>query len=134
MTKMAPEALPQDASVARERLYVSSLFWAYFSAYQAILLGAYVRAKVLEIGFESPQKFLKMDHDVKLIKAIIPHYEKFFSEHGPGASYHLVDQIEEAILKLLRDEIRGVELDQAKLERANEIMRAVKDVTATQNS
>lgn len=133
-TKAAPKELPQDASVAKERPYVSPLLWAYFSAYQAILLGAWTRAKFLEAGIESPEKFLKMDYDAKLVAKVLPHYEKFLSDHGPGAGYHLIEEIEEAILKLLRDEVQGTELDQVEVKRASEIMKAVKEVTATRES
>lgn len=130
-TNAAPKELPQDASVAKERPYVSPLLWAYFSAYQAILLGSWTRAKFLEAGIASPEKFLKMDHDAKLVAKVLPHYEKFLSDHGPGAGYYLIDEIEEATLKLLRDEVQGTELDQVEVKRATEIMKAVKEVTAT---
>ncbi len=131
MTGAAPKELPQEASVSRERPYISPLLWAYFSAYQAILLGAYIRAKVIEIGMENPEKFLNLDHIKGLVVAVLPQTEKFLSENDAGASYYLVDQIEEAILNLVKEETKGIDLDEAELRRARDIMKAVADVTAT---
>lgn len=133
ITSTAPKDIPKEASVDSERPFVSPVLWAHFAAYRAIYLGAIVRAKVLEIGVKSPAKYLNMEHVTGLILAVLPHQKEFLDKYASGAEYYLLEEIETKILKILKQEIDGVEQDQSTLQQAREIMKAVNDVTASQS-
>ncbi|MBC8792094.1 MAG: hypothetical protein C6Y20_10850 [Tagaea sp. CACIAM 22H2] len=131
-TGLVPQKIPDEISVEKERPYVSPILWAYFAAYRAIFMGAYVKAKALEVGLSEPSKFLNLDHVTTLINAVLPHHAQLLEKFGDSAQYYLIDEIETLLLKRLKEEFEGVEVDQVMLLQAQEIMQAVKNVTASQ--
>jgi hypothetical protein len=109
-----------------ERPFVSPLAWAYFSAYQTIVLISYTQAKILELGIEEADKFLKKDHLRNLLKTTLPHQADFIDAHDFTAYYYLLDELESSLLAELGKMLEGKDADQASLVQSAEIMKMVK--------
>jgi hypothetical protein len=121
----APE--PKDIKyLARdERPFVPDLTWAYFSAYTTILYSAYTRFNVLKIGMKDAHKYLTTEPIKKILKAALPHQTEFIEKYEPESYYHLLEELEEKLLKDLRDVLDGKTADQQAATRAKEIFAAV---------
>ena len=76
----------------RARPFITPVAWAYYAAYQAILMHALALVKMLELGFDA-QKFLDSKSLVSLIKTALPHCSEYIDQHGPSAAYYLLDQL-----------------------------------------
>ena len=112
--------------------FVSPLAWAYFSAYQTVVVGAYIRAKVLEIGMKDAHKLITDEPIKDVLKAALPHYSQFIDEQ-PVAAYHfLLDDLEKHLIAELQKMIHGDEQDQASVEQAARIMEMVEKASAKQ--
>jgi hypothetical protein len=120
-------------NVARdERPFLPELAWAYFNAYTMILMGSFLRYKVLTIGIDDPENLLKADGVKSILKAALPHHTKWIDESDPAAYHYLLEEIESNVLAELRKILEGKEADQAAAARAKAIMDAVKDVEKEQ--
>jgi DNA-binding protein Fis len=112
--------------------FVSPLAWAYFSAYQMVVFGAYIRAKVLEIGLEDAHKVITDEPIKDVLKTALPHYSQFIDEQPVGAYHLLLDDLEKHLIAELQKMIRGDEQDQASVEQAARIMEMVEKASAKQ--
>jgi DNA-binding protein Fis len=112
--------------------FISPLAWAYFSAYQTVVVGAYIRAKVLEIGLKDAQELITHDPIKDVLKTALPHYSQFIDEQPVGAYHLLLDDLEKHLIAELQKMIRGAEQDQASIEQAALIMEMVEKATAKQ--
>src|SRR5438874_771288 len=56
------------APAKAEQPFVSPLAWAYYSAYQSIILYGYLRAHILQIGMENPGRFFSEEPIKNLLK------------------------------------------------------------------
>jgi DNA-binding protein Fis len=112
--------------------FVSPLAWAYFSAYQTVVIGAYMRAKVLEIGMERFHKVITDEPIKNVLKTALPYYSQFIDEQPVGAYHLLLDDLEKHLIAELQKMIRGDEQDQASVEQAARIMEMVEKASATQ--
>jgi len=102
--------------------------WAYFSAFQTLLLVIYSQVKALEIGLIDSDKFIKIDHVQKMLKTILPH-RALFIEQSDLTSYHfLIDELENCILNELTKMLDGEEVDQASIIRSAMIMKDLRSV------
>lgn len=126
----APSPDKIDNPAKNERLFVSPIAWAYFSAYQAIVMGAYMRAKALEIGIEEPGEFFNTEHVRGLLKATLPHRGEFIEKQDSAAYHHLLEELKEKLLAELKRMLEGADIDQASIARSAEIMEKVKEVVA----
>ena len=112
--------------------FVSPLAWAYFSAYQTVVFGAYIRAKVLEIGMKDAHKLITHEPIKNVLKTALPHYSQFIDEQPVGAYHLLLDDLEKHLIAELQKMIRGDEQDQASVEQAARIMEMVEKASAKQ--
>jgi DNA-binding protein Fis len=112
--------------------FVSPLAWAYFSAYQSVVIGAYMRAKVLEIGLENAHKLINDEPIKDILKAALPHYSQFIDEQPVSAYHFLLEDLEKHLIAELQKMIRGDEQDQASVEQAARIMEMVEKASAKQ--
>jgi hypothetical protein len=112
-----------------EQPFVSPLAWAYFSAYQTIVLSSYMRAKVLELGIENPGRLLNIDHVKGVLKAALPHQSEFIDKYDPVAYHYLLDELEKSLLGELQKMLRGEDQDEAGIAHAARIMEMVKKAT-----
>ena len=113
-----------------EQLFISPLAWAYFYAYQSVVLSAYMRAKALEIGLENPAKLFKDEHVKNLLKEVLPHYSEYIDKFGSFGFHDLLEELEKRLFAELQKTLRGEEEDQASLERAAKIMELAHKVAA----
>jgi DNA-binding protein Fis len=112
--------------------FVSPLAWAYFSAYQTVVVGAYIRAKVLEIGMEGANELITDEPIKNVLKTALPHYSQFIDEQPVGAYHLLLDDLEKHLIAELQKMIHGDEQDQASVEQAARIMEMVQKASAKQ--
>ena len=91
--------IPEDDgkvnNVNPERIFVSPLAWAYFSAYQTMMYTSYASAKVLAMGIETPTRYLIFKSQVQeVLKAALPHHAEYIDQHPVSACYYLADELE----------------------------------------
>lgn len=120
-----------QSSAKYEQAFVSPTVWAYFSAYSAVVYGSYARAKVLEFGIGDAPKFFKDSAVRDLLKAALPHMSAFIDEHPLESHYYLLDELEKLLLGEIVKSLEGKEVDKAGLERAAEIMSAMKNMKSS---
>lgn len=117
--QMKYENAGQTAQKARP--FVTPVAWAYFAAYQAILLHAVAFIKMLQLGIDGHQ-FMTSENLIKLIKTALPHNSAYIDEHGPSAAYYLLDQLENSLLEELKRMLDGVAADMTEIARAKQIL------------
>ena len=111
-------------SVYTERPFLSPLSWAFYAAYEAIVLGAYARAKVLEIGYDAIDALdFKPLRDI--LVAALPHQKNFIEANDAAAYYHLLDELEAKLMIELRRNLEGNAEDQQRVEQAVTILSYV---------
>lgn len=110
-----------EASKARP--FLSPLAWAYYSAYQAIVIQYAMKFETLKIGVEFPEEYLNSEGVKKLVKAVLPHQSGYLDKYGSRAFYYLLDEIESLLLSELQNMQKGVESDKENAERAAAILK-----------
>jgi hypothetical protein len=130
-SRLAPkiEDLKPNEAI-NQRPFVSSTTWAYFSALQTILYGSFLRAKMLEIGVGNASKYMKTEHEKKILKAALPHKKEFIDKYDAFSYFYLVDELEDKLLKELNNILDGKASDQESIETAADIQRAIKKMSA----
>ena len=109
------EKLPKNqASLARP--FVSLYAWALYSAYSAIILRSNLQLQLLKGGLGT--KYIDNEHVIKLIEVAIPHQKSLIEKHGPDAACHLLEELEDMLLKELDSILRGEKDDKYNVERA----------------
>lgn len=98
------------------RPFVSKLAWAYYSAYSSIIYHYVLQAKLFENGIG--QDFLDKDNITTLVRAALPHQNKFIEEFGADSFGHLLEELQGKILEEIDAMLSGKSLDQAGLEKA----------------
>lgn len=114
----------QLGTASKARPFLSPLAWAYYSAYQAIVLLDAMKFETLRLGLESPEKFLNSEGVTNLVKAVLPHQSDYLSKYGSGVHHYLVEEIERQLLSELQNMQQGAAADQENAERAAEILKA----------
>jgi len=80
-----------DFSVSiKARPFLSPMAWALFSAYQAIVLQAVAKLRLIQFGVGN-MDLLDKDGIKKLVKAALPLFEKYIEEHGDKGYHFTVD-------------------------------------------
>ena len=108
-------------SAQKARPFITPVAWAYFAAYQAIIMHAVVFIKILQIGLDG-HKYLANENLIKLIKTALPHCAEYIDEYGPSAAYNLLDQLENSLLDELKNMLDGRANDMTEVARANQIL------------
>jgi hypothetical protein len=125
--------LPPDfklENVARnERPFVSPMAWAYFSAFQTLLLTIYIQAKALEVGLKNSDKFINVDKTRDMLKKALPHQANLIDQWDLTSFHLFVDELEGCILTELTKMLDGDEVDEASIARSAAIMKSLKGVT-----
>lgn len=110
-------------AASKARPFLSPLAWAYYSAYQAIVLLAAMKYETLKIGIDSPNKYIDSDGVNNLIKTVLPHQTDYIDKYGSSAHHYLLDEIENLLLSELRNMQKGVDSDKENAERAAAILQ-----------
>lgn len=105
----------------KARPFITQVAWAYFAAYQAILMHAVAFMKMLQMGIDGHQ-FMNSENLIKLIKTALPHHSAYIDQHGPNAAYYLLDQLENSLLEEFKRMLDGVETDMTEIARAKQIL------------
>lgn len=112
----------------KARPYLSGLAWAYFSAYQAILMFAVAQMQLLKYGLNNP-KLLKPEHVVRLANAALPGYEEYLAKNGTDGAYYLLDELERKLLDELTRSLKEGAGDVENIGQVAAILHAVDDVS-----
>jgi hypothetical protein len=115
------DSLDKDRPAIHEQPFLSPLAWAYYSAYQAIVMSAYATARVLAEGLEDAGKLLRRDNAKGLLKTILPHQSEWIDSNDPSAYDYLLDEIKDLLLLELRKTLEGREADREAVEQAKRI-------------
>jgi hypothetical protein len=92
------DSFDKDQPAIHEQPFLSPLAWAYYSAYQAILMSAYSTARVLAEGLEDAGQLLRRDNAKGLLKTILPHQSEWIESNDPSAYDCLLDEIKDLLL------------------------------------
>jgi len=114
------------------RPFLSPLTWAYFSAYQAILVNSVLKIKMFQIDV-SIEKFKDTEHIIKLIEVVLPNRVEYIKKHGANASFFLLEELENNILKTFEMLFEGKLLDDESLKRAADIIKESELLMAESN-
>lgn len=106
----------------KTRPFVSSLSWAYFLAYQAIVINAVIRMEILKIGINM-KDVVDTENVTKLVKVALPHQVEYIEKYGPSAFHYLLDELEAKLLISFEITLRGEELDRETIKKAAEIIK-----------
>lgn len=120
-TLLEKVANAQPTPPIQEQPFISPLAWAYFSAYQNIVMDAYLQARALADGVEDAGKLLKRDHGRELLKATLPHQAKFIESNDPSVYHHLLNELQQSLLTELRKMLDGEETDRAAIDKVTVI-------------
>jgi len=130
--KSVREMLVQDidmekfdlSSAAKARPFVSPLAWALFSGFQAIIMQAVMKVKIIRSGIATePEKLMDRKGIAEMIKAALPDQTHVLDSEGERAYSRLLEDIEGNLLIELRNMMEGVEADKASIEQAGKILR-----------
>lgn len=112
------------------RLYVDPMIWAYFSAYQSIILDSIMRMMLLKNGM--PVSFIKKDGLSEILKTTLPEFTELIDKHGINCFNNLLGYISEKLLETSQDFLNGHKSDQKTLRRASEIIKLSEELNQKQ--
>ena len=111
----------------RARPYLSDLAWAYYSAYQAILMFAVVQLEMIKGGLNMPE-ILNSNHVVKLANAALPGNETYLTEHGTIGAFYLLEELESKLLAELTHTLKEGVGDMEHIKQVSAILDAVEEL------
>jgi hypothetical protein len=117
-----------DAS--KTRPFVSVLAWAYYSAYEAIVMHAAIKLHMLKSGIDMVE-ILNAEHVKKLIKVVLPHQAEYVEKYGHDAFHYLLEELESNLLAELDKMLKGDQSDKENVEKAAKIMEEAERLQAT---
>lgn len=101
--------------------FLSILTWAYYSAYEAILIDSVAKHHMLKSGINiGVQDFTNASN---LIKIALPHQKEYIDKYGSSVFHNLLAELENSILLSFNITIEGKELDKDALKKASEIIK-----------
>ncbi|MBM3618392.1 MAG: hypothetical protein FJX23_07580 [Alphaproteobacteria bacterium] len=128
VAKLAPKVEDMSTiSAPNERPFISPVAWAYFSALQAVLTGAYAKVKILEAGVQDSHKLINHEREKKLLITALPHQKSYIEQYDSTTYYYLIDELEEKLLKELQNMLAGKESDAENVQRAKELQKQIKE-------
>lgn len=117
-------------NASKTRPFVSALAWAYYSAYEAIVMHAAVKLHMLKSGIDMVE-ILKADYVIKLVNVVLPHQAEYVEKFGHEAFHYLLEELESNLLAELGKILRGDQSDKEHLEKAAKIMEEAERLQAT---
>jgi hypothetical protein len=112
----------QTNQALKARPFISPLAWAYYSAYQAIVIHAVVRLQMLKNGVNMVE-VIDTENVTKLVKVALPHQIEYIEKYGPGAFHYLLEELETNLLLAFKLMLKGEESDKETMEKAAAIIR-----------
>lgn len=121
--KMAEVSLSSHSA----RPYLSPLAWAYFAAFQSILMFSVVQAMMVQHRLTKPE-LLNEKHVVNLAIAALPEQKAYLEEHGAIGAFYLLDTLESRLLGELTRTLKVGAGDNENAEQAAGIIQAVEEL------
>lgn len=119
-----------EASKARP--FISPLAWAFYSAYEAIVVYAVFRLKILQAGVA--KDFANEDSIKRLVKVALPHHADYVEKFGASGFHYLLEELEHSLLEELAAILRGEKSDKESIERAASIIKEAENLMETNKS
>lgn len=117
------------AEVDYHQPFVGPVLWAKFSALRAVYFYAVMALDSMSKGFEDLQNLVSDTSKLnEMLKEALPHQEKYLNDHPKVAAFYLTDQLSEAVLRAVQDEIGGVHADADAVKRAGRIINLARDL------
>lgn len=104
------------------RPFISKIAWAYYSAYQAIVIHAVIRMHMLKSGINMPE-IIDSENVTKLVNLALPHQSEYIKKHGANAFHYLLEELETKLLYSFDLTIKGEESDKETLNNAAAIIK-----------
>ena len=117
---------------SKSRPFVSSLAWAYYIAYESIVMHGVLKLKTLQVGLD--KDFTDIERITKLVKVALPHYADYIEKHGPSAFHYLLDELEHSLLTELGNILSGQKADREHIEKAAQILQESERLMEENNS
>lgn len=114
------------SDIELERIFVSNMSWAIFSAYKAVMLDAYVRFKMLESKIFDVKKYMDVRKTVELLKQVFPDEIKYIEDQKENCFPIMLDDLHHLLFEELQTVVVGVQEDESTLERAEMILAKVR--------
>ena len=109
----------------QERPYVSDMAWAIYSAYTAIILGAWGVINALSKGLEDADKLIDANLAKTLLESVLPHRKEAIERVGFTGYYHFMNELEALMLAEIRAELEGQRADEEAVRRNAALVDAV---------
>jgi hypothetical protein len=120
-----PENIKSETAAVTEQPFLSPLAWAYFNAYQSIVMNGYLHARMLAEGVADASRFLKRDRVQDLLKVVLPHRGEFIDRNGPSAYHFLLDELKDRLLLELKKMLEGEDANRAAIDQAKQIAELI---------
>lgn len=110
----------------RERPFVPEITWALYSAYSQLLHIPLFQLTTIKFG--APSKILAGPEQMKnILKQSLPHLTQFIDEHGANGFPFLADELEQTLLRSLREALEQRDADTHAVAQAKRILDAVRE-------
>ncbi|SET02265.1 hypothetical protein [Variovorax sp. OV084] len=120
--KLPDDALAEAfALAAKARPHVSPLSWAYFAAWQSVVVHSAAQLKLIQTGLDLPN-LMDSTRMTNAVKLALPHHAAYIDKYGSGGGYHLLDELEDKLLTELQVSLEGKTHDAASMQRARRIL------------
>lgn len=116
-------------SARKARPFITPIAWAYFSAYQAIILQAVVKMEMLRKGVATPEKYFNFKANEALIKSVLPHQSDYIEKRGDSAHHYLLEELENLLLLEFQNIQNGKDSDIENTKRADSILKEVDKIS-----
>lgn len=117
-------------SAHTERPYLPPLIWALYSANRQVLNRSASQLAAMRHGIDA-SLFADPTPILDLVKSALPHQTEFIEKFGTGGLSHLIDEMEEALLREIQRALHNLDADQASLEQAAAIIKAADKLAET---
>lgn len=119
-----------DAQKARP--FVSPMAWATYSAMLTVSVHAVLRWQILKDGL-GKNDFANTESINKLLKTVLPHQSAYIDKYGPDGYHHLLEELENNILRELQSTLAGNEFDKESVKQAAEIVKQSNSILSQTN-
>jgi hypothetical protein len=113
-----------DNTADKDRPFLPEITWALFIAYRQIVSRPFFMIQAIKAGIG---KSIMADPAVMmdLAKKALPHQSAFIDQNGADSLIYIVDELEDTLLRSLRDALSHADADEAAVAQASQIMAAV---------
>lgn len=103
------------------RPFVTEILWAYYWAYQSILIHDLTKIELIKIG-TYVEKIDDSKHLEKLLVVALPEYKEMIKNNKTTSYYHFLELLENKILDEIKKILDGGESDKDNIEKAKMIL------------